>query len=124
MTRALKLKIEEGVPEDFDEIDRRLVAFNKEKSDWNSQFFTVEIRDSEGALKGGAGGRLNLGAVEVRTLWSDEDLRGTGWGRNIVNAIMEEGRRLGAAKILLDTYDFQARPCHEPLGCSVFGPLG
>lgn len=123
MTQDLTLRIEEGVTEDLEEIDRRLVAFNKERSDWNSRYFTVEIKDSEGALKGGAGGRVNLGVAEIRALWIDEDLRGTGWGRNIVEAIAEEGRRLGASKILLDTYDFQARPFYESLGFSVFGTL-
>lgn len=123
MTIDLTLSLEEGLTEGLEEIDRRLVAFNKEQSDWDSRYFTVEIRDAEGALKGGAGGRVNLGVVEVSTLWLDKDLRGTGWGKNIVDAVAEQGRRLGASKILLDTYDFQARPFYEALGFSVFGTL-
>lgn len=123
MTQGLTLRVQKGVTEALDEIDERLVAFNKDRSDWNSQYFTVEIRDAKGALKGGAGGRVNLGVAEIRALWLDEDLRGTGWGKNIVDAIAEEGRRLGASKILLDTYDFQARPFYEALGFTVFGTL-
>ncbi len=123
MTMGLTLSVEEGVTEALEEIDERLVAFNKDRSDWKSRHFTVEIRDSDGALKGGAGGRVNLGVAEIRALWLDEDLRGTGWGRKIVDAVAEEGRRLGASKLLLDTYDFQARPFYESLGFIVFGVL-
>ncbi|MEO9901721.1 GNAT family N-acetyltransferase [Nisaea sp.] len=123
MTTGLTIKAEEGVTEALEELDERLVAFNKDRSDWNSQYFTVEIRDAEGALKGGAGGRVNLGVAEIRVLWLDEDLRGTGWGKRIVDAIADEGRRLGASKMLLDTYDFQARPFYESLGFIVFGTL-
>ncbi|MEP3114232.1 GNAT family N-acetyltransferase [Nisaea sp.] len=123
MTTGLTIKAEEGVTEALEELDERLVAFNKDRSDWNSQYFTVEIRDTEGALKGGAGGRVNLGVAEIRVLWLDEDLRGTGWGKKIVDAVADEGRRLGASKMLLDTYDFQARPFYESLGFIVFGTL-
>lgn len=123
MTQDLTLKVEEGLTDGLDEIDGRLVAFNRERSDWNSRYFTVELRDAAGAIRGGAGARNNLGVIEVSVLWLDEDLRGTGWGRNIVEAIAKEGRRLKASRILLDTYDFQARSFYEALGFHVFGTL-
>lgn len=123
MTAKLTLSIAEGLTAGLDEIDRRLVAFNKERSGWSSRYFTVELRDPVGAIRGGAGARFNLGVIEVSTLWLDEDLRGSGWGRTIVEAIAEEGGRLGAAKIALDTYDFQARSFYEALGFRIFGTL-
>tara|TARA_R110002012_G_scaffold115728_6_gene262717 strand:- start:314 stop:730 length:417 start_codon:yes stop_codon:yes gene_type:complete len=123
MTAKLTLSIAEGLTADLDEIDSRLVAFNKERSSWSSRYFTIELRDQSGAIRGGAGVRFNLGVVEVSTLWLDEDLRGSGWGRAIVEAIAEEGGRLGAEKIALDTYDFQARSFYEALGFRIFGTL-
>ena len=117
----LTLSVKAGVTEALSEIDGRLVAFNKARSDWNGRYFTVEIRDGQGILKGGAGARVNLSAVEIQTLWLDEDRRGNGWGRNIIDAIAAEGRRLGASKILLDTYDFQARSFYGAIGFRVFG---
>tara|TARA_E500000318_G_scaffold68890_2_gene63780 strand:- start:697 stop:1107 length:411 start_codon:yes stop_codon:yes gene_type:complete len=119
----LTLSLEEGLTDGLEEIDRRLVAFNRERSGWSSRYFTVELRNSAGAIKGGAGARNNLGVIEVSVLWLDEDLRGAGWGRSIIDRIAEEGRKLGAAKILLDTYDFQARAFYEALGFCVFGTL-
>ena len=119
----LTLSVQAGVTEALSEIDARLVAFNKARSGWNSRYFTVEIRDGEGILKGGAGGRVNLSVVEIQTLWLDEDLRGNGWGRDIIDAIAAEGHRFGASKILLDTFDFQARSFYEAIGFRVFGIL-
>jgi len=119
----LTLSLEEGLTDGLDEIDQRLVAFNRERSDWSTRHFTVELRDAAGAIRGGAGARHNLGVIEVSVLWLDEDLRGTGWGRKVVDAVVDEGRRLGAAKIVLDTYDFQARSFYEALGFQVFGTL-
>lgn len=123
MKMDLKLSLEEGLTDGLGEIDQRLVAFNRERSDWNSRYFTVELRDASGAIRGGAGARDNLGVIEVSVLWIDEDLRGSGWGRSIIDAVVEEGRKLGASKILLDTFDFQARPFYESLGFHVFGVL-
>ena len=87
----LTLSVKAGVTEALSEIDGRLVAFNKARSDWNSRYFTVEIRDGQGILKGGAGARVNLSAVEIQTLWLDEDRQGNRWGRNIIDAIAAEG---------------------------------
>ena len=123
MTKELTASIIPGVADSVDELDRRLVAFNKEQSDWGSTYFTVELRAPDGELRGGAAARANLGVVEVSALWLDTDLRGAGWGRELVGKIVEEGRRLGAGKVLLDTYDFQARPFYEALGFQVFGSL-
>lgn len=119
----LTLSVVEGETRSLCELDARLVAFNKRNSAWGSHYFTIELRDGSDRLTGGAGGRINLGAVEIRTLWLDEDLRGAGWGRRLVEAVMEYGRSLGAAKVMLDTYDFQARGFYESIGFSVFGTM-
>jgi len=119
----LTFNVIEGQTEGLYELDGRLIAFNRARADWNSQYFTVELLDGEGRLRGGAGARVNLGTVEVSMIWLDEELRGNGWGRRIVDAVAERGRLLKASKILLDTYDFQARDFYEALGFSVFGTL-
>ncbi|WP_193182354.1 GNAT family N-acetyltransferase [Nisaea sediminum] len=120
---GLTFNVIDGETDGLYELDQRLVAFNRERSDWNSRYFTVEIRDADGRLRGGAGGRVNLGTVEVSTIWLDGELRGDGWGRRLVEKIMEKGREMRAGKIMLDTYDFQARAFYEALGFSVFGTL-
>jgi GNAT superfamily N-acetyltransferase len=68
-----------------------------------------------------ARGVVRMGAVDLQTLWLEEDLRGEGLGAQIVHAVEEEARRRGARAVLLFTYDFQARGFYERLDYSCFG---
>ena len=82
---------------------------------------TVAARDESNALCGGARATVNMGLVEVRGLWLDERVRGTGLGRKIMAALEDEARRRGATRAALDTYDFQARAFYEHIGYRLFG---
>ena len=121
MTTDVTVNVVDGEPDWLEDLNWRLVSFNKQMSGWGSHYFAVELRDPSGALRGGAGVRVNLGAAEVFTLWTDGEVRGGGNGRLIMETAMREGARLGATKVLLDTYDFQARAFYESLGFEVFG---
>jgi GNAT superfamily N-acetyltransferase len=71
----------------------------------------VFLRDESGTIVGGVWGQLNWNWVHIGLVWVAEDLRGTGYGRQL----------LAAAH--LDTFSFQARPFYESLGYEVFGTL-
>jgi GNAT superfamily N-acetyltransferase len=104
----------------YAELNARLVAFNREQVDWSDQTFTVVLRDEDGAVRGGARGFLRMGAVEVRGVWLDPDLRRTGLGRQLMARLEREATASGASAALLDTYEFQARGFYEGCGYRVF----
>jgi GNAT superfamily N-acetyltransferase len=106
--------------EAYAELNARLVAFNREQTDWSDQTFTVVLRDEAGAIRGGARGFVRQAAVEVRGVWLDPDLRRSGLGRLLIARLEEEARARGASAALLDTYEFQARGFYEGCGYSVF----
>ena len=56
-------------------LDERLVAFNQSKTDWDGGVFVIVLRKPDGSIGGGARGVVRMGAVEVRALWLDDDLR-------------------------------------------------
>lgn len=101
-----------------------LLAFNRSHQpsvSWETnEVFTVALTDQSGSVRGGVRGVVRLGALEIRMVWLDEDLRGHGLGRRIVRAAEDEARRRGARAALLDTYDFQARGFYESLGYICF----
>jgi GNAT superfamily N-acetyltransferase len=105
-------------------LDQRLLSFNRSQRpsvSWRTDdVFTVVLHDEARSLRGGARGVVRMGALEIRTLWLDEDLRQRGLGEKIVRAAEDEGRRRGARAALLDTYDFQARGFYERLGYLCF----
>lgn len=116
----MDLVVLEPGDEAYAELNARLVAFNRQQVDWSDQTFTVLLRDDDGAIRGGARGFLRMGAVEVRGVWLDPDLRRTGLGRRLMERLEHEARSRGASSALLDTYEFQARAFYEACGYCVF----
>ena len=116
--------VDEIAPEDRDAIFDGLRGYNAEHgftSDWRA--LSVVARDRSGALIGGLLGETNLGWLFVATLWVAEEHRGRGIGSGLLAAAEKEARRRKCIGVLLDTFDFQARPFYERLGYKVFGRL-
>jgi GNAT superfamily N-acetyltransferase len=106
------------------ELNRRLVSFNQAERplvNWGTDnVFTVAVHDAFGVLRGGVSGAVRMGAVEIRGVWLDDDLRGQHLGEKIMQTAESEARRRGAKVALLDTYEFQARGFYERLGYTCF----
>jgi GNAT superfamily N-acetyltransferase len=117
----MKIEIETPGHEPYETLNERLVTFNRTKVNWGTVLFTVVLRDGDGGLRGGAHGVVRMGAVEIRSVWLDGDLRGRGFGAKIIHAAEREARRLGARAALLDSYEFQALGLYEKLGYQPFG---
>ena len=115
------MEIEMDTPGDapYQALARELVAFNRASADWSAQTFTAVVRAS-GKLCGGARAIVRFGAVEIRGLWVKASLRGQGLGSQIMMAVEDHARKLGARNAMLDTYEFQARPFYENLGYECF----
>lgn len=61
--------------------------------------------------------------VMVDLLWVADDCRGNGLGRRLLSAVEAEGRRLGALRVELNTFGFQAPGFYEKLGYRRFAAL-
>ena len=103
----------------YAELSGRFAAYNASKSTYDFKSFTLVRRDGDRIVAGGRG-IINMGALEVRGLWIDENLRGTGIGRQLMQAIESEARQRGASRAMLYTYSWQAQGFYEKLGYRVF----
>lgn len=56
-------------------------------------------------------------------MWIPEELRGQGYGHQLLLAIEEQARQHGAAHVFLDTFSFQAPDFYKQHGYHVFGEL-
>ena len=56
-------------------------------------------------------------------MWVREDLRGQGFGRQLLKLAEEEARLRGAKNAYLDTFSFQAPAFYKSLGYQEFGRL-
>jgi GNAT superfamily N-acetyltransferase len=68
-------------------------------------------------------GRLAGDSVYMEIVWNDDDVRGTGMGRETMRLVEDEARRLGARESWLYTMSFQAKPFYEKLGYTQFAEL-
>lgn len=105
----------------YTDLDRRLVEWNSEQVDWSTQIFQVVLKCDRNFVVGGARGVVRMGTVEMRGLWVDPELRGSGAGKMVVNKLEHAAKSIGASHVLLDTYDFQAREFYKKLGYCIFG---
>ena len=103
-----------------DDLRARFDVDNPRHGPWDRTTFSLVRRDGVGRVSAGVRGIVNMGAVEIRTLWVDADLRGQGIGAALLAAVEVEARRRGATRARLDTYDWQARPFYEARGYRPF----
>jgi GNAT superfamily N-acetyltransferase len=59
----------------------------------------------------------------MEVVYTDDSVRGTGLGREMMLLAEAEAKRLGAREAWLYTMSFQAKPFYEKLGYSQFAEL-
>jgi GNAT superfamily N-acetyltransferase len=119
----LDLSIDE-TSETFDALLQAMKAFNRKVAGISpAQKFNVALRNEEGCILGGVAATLSSDAMYLDIVWADEQVRGQGQGRTMMEAIEAEGRRRGARYAWLYTMSFQARPFYEKLGYICMGEM-
>ncbi len=83
----------------------------------------VLIHDVNKNTMGGLHGHTGLGWLYIDVLWVAEDIRGKGFGTQLVEAAEVEAGRRGCHSVYLYTYSFQQPIFYEKLGYKVFGQL-
>ncbi len=74
-------------------------------------------------IVGGIVGETHWNWLYINLLWIKDELRGRGFGHQLLVAAEEEGRRRGAINAYLDTFSFQAPQFYLEHGYRVFGML-
>lgn len=87
------------------------------------QSLGVFMRSADGDVVGGIWGYVNWNWMWIGLVWLSDELRGSGYGRQMMNAIEQAARERGCHYSHLDTFSFQARPFYESLGYEVFATL-
>jgi GNAT superfamily N-acetyltransferase len=77
----------------------------------------------DGEIAGGLIGETHWEWCYINMLWLREDLRGRGYGHQLLTLAEEEARRRGAKNAYLDTFSFQAPEFYKQHGYRVFGVL-
>ncbi len=81
------------------------------------------LQDSEEEIVGGILGEVYWEWLYVDLLWVKDKLRGQGYGHRLLTKLEDEGRKLGAKNVYLDTFSFQVPNFYKAQGYQVFGEL-
>jgi GNAT superfamily N-acetyltransferase len=118
----------ESAEEEKDWLDTKLVAFNRSNVPFqqNKEWISLShvLKDATGQLIAGINATLycwNIMYVDI--LYVDDDHRGKGYGRLLLEKAEGKAKDLGGYLAHLDTFDWQAKDFYQRLGYSVFGVL-
>lgn len=87
------------------------------------QHVQIMVVDNNGHWQGGITADLYWTWLEIDTFWLPDALRGQGLGRSLLAQVEQIGREQGARKVLLTTFEFQARAFYERYGYRIVGVI-
>jgi ribosomal protein S18 acetylase RimI-like enzyme len=107
-----------------DAISRGLHDFDRRQAgDSHLQRLCFSLRGPGQEIVGGVLGQVFWDGLFIETLWVADELRGRGYGHELLMSIEDEGRRRGARMVYLDTFSFQAPDFYRRHGYRQFGEL-
>ena len=87
------------------------------------QALNIIVSDANNEWIGGLTAEIYWGWVEVNDFWFNEDSRGKGLGSLLLSQLENSAKENGANKILLTTFEFQARSFYEIKGFKIVGEI-
>ena len=98
--------------------------FNKQQAgDDSGKTLCYVIQGPDKEVVGGVIGATYWDWLYIDLMWIREDLRGQGYGKQLLELAEEEARKRGAKNAYLDTFSFQAPNFYKKHGYYFFGEL-
>jgi len=102
----------------------RLVSFNDEIGGASGyEPVAILIKADDGEPIGGLWGKISYDWLFVDILIVPKELRGSGFGAQLMEAAERAARNVGCVGVWLDTHGFQAPEFYRKLGYETFGEL-
>ncbi len=111
---------DEMTPAEAKFIRQKLVQFADQfTGPRNGRDLGVALRDEEGRATGGITANIVWDWLQVSEMWISEELRGKGFGRQLLARVEEIAKEHGCRFAKLDTFEFEAREFYERCGYMV-----
>jgi GNAT superfamily N-acetyltransferase len=121
----MRISIENSLDQADAEIIRQgLGRYNTAHAgDDQRQPLAIVVRDDQGQVQGGLLGMIYWNWLAINIVWLHENLRGQGFGRQLMQMAEQVAIEHGCYAVHLDTFDFQAPDFYLRLGYTVWGRL-
>ena len=108
---------------DFSFLEQKLFDFNCSKVDrYSYENLTIKAIMADSII-GGIQVQIGGGWLYIASLWVDENHRGKGIGKRLLNLAEKTASEKGCHGVYLYTYSFQSPRFYEKSGYSIFGQL-
>ncbi|MAT41411.1 MAG: GNAT family N-acetyltransferase [Anaerolineaceae bacterium] len=108
----------------WDVIGWGLHKYNEQQAgESQNQQLCFVLRDSDQKVVGGLIGSTYWNWFYIDLLFVIEELRGLGYGHQLLELAEDEARKRGAKNVYLDTFSFQVPHFYKQHGYHVFGEL-
>ena len=110
-------------PSDDQRLREAIVSFNMQTLGERADHFSIFLRDEHSTIHGGATIWVHTESIYVDVLWVADELRGQGYGTQIMLAAEAEAIKRGCKYSTVDTYSFQAKDFYLKLGYAQIGEI-
>lgn len=105
-------------------VRENLINFNKKQVAYTEEEkINIILKDDEQRILGGILGYIDWKCFHIEILWVDDELRGQGQGKVLMNHAETIAKEKGCNLIRLETFSFQAPDFYKKLGYKVLGKL-
>jgi len=105
-------------------IGRGVGTFNEQQAGENNyQRLCFILQGADDEILGGVIAETYFEWLYVDLLWVKTELRGRGYGHQLLEAVERKAQKYGAKNAYLDTFSFQAPIFYEQHGYQTFGEL-
>ena len=104
-------------PDDVQLLNNGISENTKQKKEMKQlDFFAFFIRDENEKIVGGCAGDNMYGCLYVGQLWVTEQLRGKGYGTNLMNEAENLAKKSECNFMAVNTFDWEALDFYKKLG--------
>ena len=105
-------------------IGRGLQAYNIQQAGDNQfQRLCFVLQADNDEIKGGVIAEVYWEWLYIDLMWIEDELRGQGFGQQLLTSVEDQARELGAKNAYLDTFSFQAPDFYKKQGYQVMAEL-
>jgi GNAT superfamily N-acetyltransferase len=122
-TEPLQLSLEDNPsPKDLDFLEGQINTHNMVQTGRRDfRPLAIFLRNADKQMMAGLSGYTWAGFCEIRFLWVHEDVRGLGFGKQLLSGAEAEAKARGCSLIVLTSYSFQAPDFYGQLGYDEVG---